>query len=359
MPWGTIEDLPSAIQARYSPKQLQAFLSAFNNAFSSQGESAAFAIAHDAAQHAKGFKLFDNGRWIAWYTNPYLDRDGEYFAEKAIEGDIAYMQETGKYPELWFYHEPIRLGQADFAAKLGRFAIAFGTVDDNPVAHAIVDFAVREGYKLSHGFTYNPIGYEDHTYYSYHTYEISLVPANEAANELTGFDLEDKRMNPKVKAALEKALQGHNITVEELEEKAKAMSSRADAEVGWKIFNAMKALAEEVMAVEEGKADESPSIEVETPELTLSDLLAMIKDMGAKIESKMEEIKGYATQLGGEQATLKEDMAKMRKGIESKVQSVQDAAINSTMDDLFGGKLGNPESGAYNLFIQGLMGGGK
>jgi len=54
MPYRSVWDLPEAQVARYSLRQRQAFLEAFNRAYEHYGgdERIAFAVAHTAAQRA-------------------------------------------------------------------------------------------------------------------------------------------------------------------------------------------------------------------------------------------------------------------------------------------------------------------
>lgn len=224
MPYQQVTDLPKPVQEQYNPKQLASFLAAFNRAFdSTHDESSAFAIAHTAAQHgsdtkAVGIKWLDNNRFIAVYTNAYEDRDGEWFAEKGIEADLARMQATNDYPQLWFYHIPnSQFGQVDAAFKVGRFAVALGYVFPDAISQSLKAYAEAEGYTLSHGFSFAPEAYHNRTYHDFSTFEISPLPADKASNPYTQFlavpssigdtmATKQIRINPLALEALHKAL---------------------------------------------------------------------------------------------------------------------------------------------------------
>ena len=327
MPYSSVDELPPAIRKRYSPKGLRAFMAAFNQAMAKDmPESRAFAIAHTAAQgvkmaHPTGFKLSGN-KFVAWYTNAYEDRDGEYFAEKAIEQDIERMYSNNRYPELWFFHEPIRLGQVDFAFKAGRFAIAIGTIDNTPQAQAIVHYAMRQRYKLSHGYTYNPRLYRDQTYHDYETFEISLVPSDAAANPLTNFS-GGKTMNmaERVKAELAKALAGTGIEPDTLIQEAKTRSEQADAQLGYKALAAFIKATE----VEDDEAEETPDVVAEP---SMKELMKMVSDMKATMDS-------YTKRMDAMEKAMGEDKARMEKALAEKVRSVQSDDFDRIFADLF------------------------
>lgn len=182
-----------------------------------------------------GFKMLPDRRFMAWYTNPYQDRDGEWFAEKAIDAEIDRQNKSQEYPELWFYHIPgARLGQVDMTFKAGRFAVALGTVDDNPIAKALAAYAVNQGYKLSHGFTYEPEQFKGGVYHQFKDFEISVLPGEAAANPYTPFTLLERlkglaaTMNEQQKKALQAALQSAGIDYNSLLAQAEKASAELD-----------------------------------------------------------------------------------------------------------------------------------
>lgn len=153
-----------------------------NSLFGSQAEI------DDYFDTPNGFKMLSDNRWIAWYTNAYEDRDGEWFAQKAIEADIDRMNETGDYPELWHWHvKGTKHGQADWAGMIGRFAVASGVFDNTPTARKFKAYYRKNDMMLSHGFSYDPEEYKDNTYHAFKTFEISTLPPGREANSLTSF----------------------------------------------------------------------------------------------------------------------------------------------------------------------------
>ena len=159
-----------------------------------------------------GFKVLDDGTWIAWYTNSYEDNEGEIFAEKAIAADIDRMNEDGEFPELWFWHvKGTKHGQAIAAAKVGRFAVAVGEFDDTRLAKAFkAYYQVVGDMALSHGFFYEPEDKIDGVFEAYQTFEISVLPPESAANPYTAYSLKETKemgeVSEKVRAALIEAL---------------------------------------------------------------------------------------------------------------------------------------------------------
>lgn len=134
-----------------------------------------------------GFKMRGN-QWVAWYTNAYKDRDGEWFATKAIESDIATMWKAQQFPELWYWHiNGTKHGQATWVGMIGRYAVAIGEFDNTPAAKAFKRHYQKQPHQLSHGFRYDPKDKKNGVYYKYHTFEISPLPAGKEANELTTF----------------------------------------------------------------------------------------------------------------------------------------------------------------------------
>lgn len=137
--------------------------------------------------------------WIAWYTNPYQDRDQEFFTEKSIEADIAHMKRTGEYPELWWKHLPgTKHGQTLGVYKIGRFAVAVGQFDTTPLATAFQKFykSTKRQIGISHGYFYPASQKQGDTFTQYHTFEISPLFWEVAANPYTGFGVKlgGKRM---------------------------------------------------------------------------------------------------------------------------------------------------------------------
>lgn len=196
-----------------------------------------------------GFKTVGDNMWVAWYTNPYQDRDGEWFAEKAIDNDLAFMQETGNYPELWRYHvgipgksSPTRHGKAIAATKSGRFLVAFGEFDDTPIARAMkAYYKEHPDQGVSHGFYYDPEKKIGNVYHKFHTFEISTLPNTKASNPYADFAIKEgtKEMatpNADQLNDLKAALQGRipDNALEDILKAADQKSAVLDTQVSYK-----------------------------------------------------------------------------------------------------------------------------
>lgn len=298
MPYQTIRDLPKPVQDRYGPKQLAAFLAAFNSALTQydNDESRAFAVAHHAAQQvgdkAIGIKFLANNRFLAFYTNPYQDRDGEWFAEKAIDEDLERMQTTGNYPELWFYHIPgTAFGKVDTVFKVARFAVALGHVYDTPVAQALKAYAEKGNYALSHGFEFNPESFHDNTYHDFQTFEISVLPADKASNPYTAF-----LPVPKLKGGFTLAIQDKAVREAQLTDLVNALAGIPEAElkaVLEGVQTASKTL-DATIGHKEGPLEAAIELETEQPEAEGMDIPTMVKTMMKRMDMLEQKMAGMA-----------------------------------------------------------------
>lgn len=357
MPYQQITDLPEAIQGKYNAHQQRAFLAAFNSALGSgNDESSAFAVAHSAAQGAKalsGFKRLPNNQFMAWYTNPYQDRDKEWFAETAIDNDLSRMIQKKEYPDLWFWHIPwLPLGKVDYVVKAGRFAVAFGHIDDNPVAQALTTYAEKQGYTLSHGFTYDEKEFRDNTYHNYETFEISVLPSEKASNPFTQF-MSVKKTGGAV------AL---NITDEQLKEIRDGLSG-----FGIDIDKVLKAGEQASKQVDQmakfkqsGKKEDGvieEAIEaLDTPKPAEGGAGGLDARLKA-VEDSMMELKGYIQSMAGDMKTLmpskpaaeekplteeqkaikalQDELKAVKAAAETKAHSVADSVYESVLADMF------------------------
>lgn len=134
----------------------------------------------------------DGNRWWAIYSNSYMDKEIEAFRQKAFDDYIARVETKQRdYPELWFWHIPLRAGKADFIARHNNMMLAAGTFYDNPLGEFFKEFyrKTKEKFTVSHGFVY-PSGTKVNGVYHYvDTFEISPIPASTGAeaNEFTMF----------------------------------------------------------------------------------------------------------------------------------------------------------------------------
>lgn len=140
-----------------------------------------------------------NYRWIAIYSNKFRDQDNppEIISE-ASHRRFTKMVNSGElpYPELWLWHvKGSRWGEADFVGYDDNgFTAATGLVDKDKewVAESLMNSGVE--LLTSHGMLPESIKRDpqDSTIYIEHvTKEISPLPADVAANKLTGFSILD------------------------------------------------------------------------------------------------------------------------------------------------------------------------
>lgn len=127
-------------------------------------------------------------RWLAIYTNNFRDREGEIFSAASHRAYVKEVEKSGRYPALELWHVPQPIGHADmidYDDETG-FMVATGTFDKD-WSHVAESLSGAEGIGCSHGYSYGPGDLVDGIYYRYFTHEISALPVERAANELTAF----------------------------------------------------------------------------------------------------------------------------------------------------------------------------
>lgn len=305
-----------------------------------------------------GFKLLDDNTFIGWYSNAYKDREGEILARAGFEADIEFMEANDAYPDLCFWH--IRgavWGKAKAVALIGRFVVAVGEIYDTKLAKALKSAVQSEqSWGMSHGFVYNPSSFTDSIYNEFHTFEISVLPLEEAANLLTGFGIGEEIMpqvNPKAIDALEKALVGTGIDVNSLIAAGLEQTAKADQTFDFKSLS--KTFKETMMAVEPDGA----KMEVETGVdlVSIIERIAGLENMMGEVLTRLAPVEEAAMdeekpteQPAPEQPEKVEDVVEVRalrgdiqnltKSIkelftinQSTAQSVQQRAFGGILDD--------------------------
>jgi hypothetical protein len=142
-----------------------------------------------------GFKVYDSGRWIGWYSNTAEDRSKEWFPGKATDSFIQRVKsEVVPYPELWHKHLPIQMGRADFLTRIGYLTFATGTFYDTPAGQAGKAYYEAEQKAgrpktMSHGFLFPRNLKVNGEYLAYNTYEISPLDPGEECNPYTNFEV--------------------------------------------------------------------------------------------------------------------------------------------------------------------------
>lgn len=162
---------------------------------------------------AMGFKILDDGKWLAIWSNSFIDKEGEIFSHKAHLDYIDWVNARNDYsdgdthmPELWMFHVPgTKIGKAIFVEDHGLFQIAVGKFDDTEIADVAKNALADLDISVSHGFY--PVSKQDGVYKKYRTFEISTLLRGWEANEHTGFlNIGDNNMDEKVLAKLTELL---------------------------------------------------------------------------------------------------------------------------------------------------------
>ena len=122
-------------------------------------------------------------RWLIVNTNKYEDREGEIFSEKSHKEYIHFVEKTGHWPELWLWHTPgTRMGVASAVDYVDGFVVHSGKYDKGmeDVAESLSKMQNELG--VSHGYEYLVGDEEDKVYDHYRTFELTICPADRAAN---------------------------------------------------------------------------------------------------------------------------------------------------------------------------------
>src|SRR3990167_152010 len=166
-------------------------------------------------------------RWVLFSSTAYKDRDGEIVSTKAQEDDCEYMDKTGDYGVLRWWHmgspyakvkgdwrswvagKGIDLGACDFSAMHGRVRVESGTFYNDDVGARFKEIA--DQLSVSIGFAHpddepNAGGIFENT----HTFERSLLPAGMQSNHFVSVPLIEKesQMDDKKENKLKELLGG-------------------------------------------------------------------------------------------------------------------------------------------------------
>ena len=135
-------------------------------------------------------------RWFAITSNNYRDSDNppEIFEQKAHKEFVSYLDNGGKMPELWYWHEPgLKWGQSDWVDYVDGFLMFGGTVDPG-FEHVAEKVAADPNLGISHGYGYTYSDQKNGIIGWYRTFEISPLPMSKAANKWTGIALIQKEV---------------------------------------------------------------------------------------------------------------------------------------------------------------------
>lgn len=178
-----------------------------------------------------GFKVIKSidgrDRWLGWVTNNFLDRDGEILTEKSHQEYIEYLDANpSEAPELWTFHikGTARKNKADFWGHVNGFVVMGGELTPQE-AKSFNELGDTLDLAMSHGFfVYRKDGNEIGRY---RTFEVSVLPRDEAANPWTDFTTvyEVNSMSKLTAKQRELAVQLHGEDfIQDLEESTKDRS---------------------------------------------------------------------------------------------------------------------------------------
>lgn len=142
-----------------------------------------------------GFKVFEDGRFLAWWTNNFTDKQEEIISEYAIDEFIDKASSgLEPMPELWWMHvRGTKHGQVEKLFRVGHFALAVGHLEDEKVNPLVPFFkswyAKQKNVTMSHGFYYKPSLKQNGVYHHIRSYEISSLIAGREANPYTSFEV--------------------------------------------------------------------------------------------------------------------------------------------------------------------------
>lgn len=122
-------------------------------------------------------------RFFGWVSNNFKDKHGETIPGIVHKEFVDWVDESGKYPELWLWHTGFRIGQVDWLDVDDGYLVTSGLIDKE--YEYIVDNFGDEEIGMSHG-SYM-ILLKDGTVAMYRSYEFSALPNERAAAFGTSF----------------------------------------------------------------------------------------------------------------------------------------------------------------------------
>lgn len=243
-------------------------------------------------------------RWVATYTNNFMDREGEIISDKALDGYLARV-DMGlvPMPELWAAHIPeTKHGKADMVFAVGKFLVATGTFDDTPLAQKAVDYYRKNAAKvqLSHGFTYPKWALKGGVYEDINTFEITtLPPPLVASNPYTDLEVNEsmKQITPDTQVALAE-LFGKEETEKLIARRTEQSKALEEAGVAYKDFADV--------AGAEAAVEAAPAEEEKKPDPVATLLQTILADMGELLQAQTEQGKAFGAFRSAHDAKVKE-----------------------------------------------------
>lgn len=304
-------------------------------------------------------------RWTLISSSAYVDRDGEIVTEEALEKAVKRMDETGEYGELRWWHTPIVLGKADFAAVYAHQLIESGTFVSKEVGEKTAAAGSRLGASI--GFKHPATEPKAGAYHDIDIKERSLLPRGKESNLFTrlsvrGGDMTVKDLSAEKRAGLvsllgeseaNRVLAAAFTTAKEADELGVTRKEAAPPKGWWQRFKEafdaipepeddegddanLEALAEDIKTEaaalaekKEAKAKKEDGDD-DTP-VTMAQVKALFAEWEAKMSGdRKKEADGFATKaeveaVAGAVAPLAEtsvDVVKRLGTIEKEVQTL-------------------------------------
>ena len=273
-------------------------------------------------------------RWLSIWTNKYRDRDNppEILSEAAhIDFVKAVNDGNWPYPELWFWHHEKRIGISDIVTydKDSGFSIASGTFDKEfeLVAESFMLSDIEWG--TSHGMPIEEIRRDKgdpSVLVRYRTKEISPLPMQNAANELTGFVL-GGNMDLVPKGLREKL--DHAFGAKKVDELAELLEDEAtEAKEAGLEFKETEDTEDEVK--------EEPENEVKA--ITQEDLdnlgLEVVKAIELSAEMTATSVADVIKVLQDHNATLEQRIADLERSDKEKITELADETPRKSIADI-------------------------
>lgn len=245
--------------------------------------------------------------WLAVYSNNYRDDDHPpEIISKAAHQDFVDAVDAGEWPapELWYWHIPgARLGSTQFVAfdADSGMSLAAGTIDKG--LEPVVERIQATPHLVSHGMPVSELRRDESdgsVIVRYRSRELSLLPAEAAANKHTAY--------------LIKEGEGMNIPQEKLDKLA---------ELG---FDASEIAAKLEQGQEEAKAEERESKELEPEEVEVKGEAVESKDDVANATEETIEVEPESeqTRIMISSADLAEAVASVIRPYLDEIKEIKD-----------------------------------
>lgn len=294
-------------------------------------------------------------RWLSIAATSALNRSGEIDSRDLFDSFVDFIERTGKYPILNFYHCGVksRLGIADYAARDEHVYILSGLFDDTPFG-----IAAARGIEADPGYWGDSIEFvptestmlrvvTDDTVLSIPVYTkgintaVSILPESDAAAWGTIQITADRsklegttHMNARVQAALQKLFQGD----EELVEGFAGQVDDVNREVAEMVHREVENETEAVDESTEGENESTDTAESETEEVGEAETIELTAEVEVDVTPELVDII-YQQIADRVQATVTEAIAANNEqinGLFAEMRQLRDGLreLNSAVNDV-------------------------